>query len=125
MCACHPTLKHRVVLTAVEVEARLCRFLRTVYFIRQRILFCAIQPSTAGYDHEDSEPEEEVTPDNLACSEEGRGMRTEHILRAIVRVPIRWFQLNYHARRLERSINKEHPECPVRVRVVDRLVGNP
>ncbi|KAH7646483.1 hypothetical protein HUG17_2021 [Dermatophagoides farinae] len=51
-------------------------------------------------------------------------MRTERILRAIIRVPIRWFHLNYHARKLERTMNKEHPECPVRVRIVDRLVGN-
>src|SRR5699024_4597547 len=104
---------------------RMSRILKTLYYIRDRVTFWAVKTSTERYDDEDSEPEEEVTPDNLDFSEEGRGMRTEHILRAIVRVPIRWFQLNYHARRLERSINKEHPECPVRVRVVDRLVGNP
>lgn len=102
---------------------KMSRILKTLYYIRDRVTFWAIKTNNEQYDEEqESEAEEEI---DLDLSEEGRGMRTERILRAIIRIPVRWFQLNYHARRLERSLNKEHPECPVRIKVVDRLVGTP
>src|SRR5690606_23105570 len=76
------------------------------------------------YDDEvETEPED--NGEDSEFTEEGNGMRTERILEAIINIPVRWFQLKYHARKLERSMNKEHPECPVRVKIVDWLVGNP
>lgn len=102
------------------------RILKTLYYIRDRITFWAIKTTNEKYGDEDDDDnmDEEETINVNEIEFEGRGMRTERILRAIIRVPIRWFHLTYHARKLERIMNKEHPECPVRVRVVDKLVGN-
>lgn len=111
------------------------RIFKTLYLVRDRITFWAIKTTKESYDDDEDadqdEPgatpgaKEDFEPEELDFSEEGRGMRTERILRALIHVPVRWFQLNYHARSLERSLNKEHPECKVRVKVVDRLVGDP
>lgn len=101
------------------------RILKTLYYIRDRVTFWAVKTNNETYDDEAETEGEEEAEENFEFTEEGTGMRTERILRAIIRIPVRWFQLNYHARRLERSMNKEHPECPVRIKVVDWLVGHP
>ncbi|KAF7488663.1 hypothetical protein SSS_04414 [Sarcoptes scabiei] len=104
------------------------RILKTLYHIRDRITFWAIKTTNETYDDDeengDDDDEQNEAIDLSEIDFEGRGMRTEKILRAIIRVPIRFFHLTYHARKLERSLNKEHPECPVRIKVVDSLVGN-
>ena len=100
------------------------RILKTLHYLRDRLTFWAVKTTNETYD-DDVETEPEEDPDEFEFTEHGTGMRTERVLRAILRIPIRWFQLTYHARRLERSLNKEHPECPVRIKVVDWLVGNP
>lgn len=105
------------------------RILKTLYYIRDRVTFWAVKTTDENFEDDvESEPEDEVggaAVEEYTFTEDGTGMRTERILRAIIRIPVRWFQLGYHARKLERSMNKEHPECPVRVKVVDWLVGNP
>lgn len=102
------------------------RILKTLYYIRDRVTFWALKTTNETYDDDEAEEEPEGDDaEELEFNDEGTGMRTERILRAIIRIPVRWFQLGYHARKLERSMNKEHPECPVRVKVVDWLVGNP
>jgi hypothetical protein len=97
------------------------KIVKAINYVRDRITLWAYR--TTRETDEDEESDDDIEPYEFA--EEGRGLRTERILRAIIHIPIRWFQNVYHAKRLERSLNKEHPECPVRVKVVDRLVGCP
>ena len=106
----------------------MARILRRMYDIRERITFWAVKTDSKNYaEDEESETEEELQKESeeYQFDDEGNGMRTERILRAILKIPIRWFQMHYHARRIERNMNKDHPECPVRIRVIDSLVGNP
>ena len=106
----------------------MARILKRMYDIRERVTFWAVKTETKDYaDEDESETEEELQKEGeeYEFEEEGNGMRTERILRAILKIPIRWFQMHYHARRIERNMNKDHPECPVRIRVIDSLVGNP
>lgn len=95
---------------------------KVYHYLRDRVTLWAYKTTKETEDDEESEDESE---EEYEFSEEGRGLRTERILRAIIHIPVRWFQNVYHAKRLERSLNKEHPECPVRVKVVDKLVGCP
>lgn len=73
----------------------------------------------------DDSDEDQEAGDAPSGLEPPRGMRTERILRTMIKVPVRWFQNVYHAKKLEASLNKVHPECPIKVKVVDKLVGNP
>lgn len=106
------------------------RVFKVVYYLRDCITFWAIQTNNESFDDTIDNIDEvsdslDNDPEDMAFSDEGRGLRTESILRALIRIPVRWFHLGYHARRIERSLNQEHPECPVRIKVVDTLVGTP
>ncbi|XP_054155472.1 uncharacterized protein LOC128953949 [Oppia nitens] len=98
------------------------KVVQVVTYLRDRITLWAHK--TTRETNEDEESSDDESDDGYEFQEEGRGLRTERILRAIIHIPVRWFQNVYHAKQLERSLNKEHPECPVKVKVVDKLVGN-
>lgn len=90
--------------------------------LRDRITVWAWKTQQDHDQDEESDDEESIDLDSI--QPEGTGMRVEMVLRALIHLPIRWFRNTHHARKLEKALNKDHPECPVRVKVVDKIGEN-